>query len=149
MLSLIVSCIMTNDKPFVQVATFTDKVLREEGGVLSAIRIVDRFTVHNKPPITEVKGVFETTLLVCLKSGDVTGEYELKIRHRRPSGKQKEFGKYPIVLKGGVHGFNLVARLTFAVQEFGLHWFDVMWQDAVLTSIPLMLVDGSQEAEGE
>lgn len=147
---------MPNDKPFVQAALFAEKILRERDGVSSAIRIVDRYTVHSLPAeteteteIKEAKGVFETTLFVCLKAGDVTGEYELEIRHRTPSGKEKEFAKYPVVLKGGDHGFSLAARMVFAVREFGLHWFDVMWQDTVLTSIPLTIVDGSQEPKEE
>ena len=149
MLFLVVALHMPNDKPFVQAALFCERALREESGVLSAIRVVDRFTIRKPPSDTEeTKAAFETTLLVMLKSGDVVGESEIEIRHRFPSGKQQPFGdKYPFVLEGGVHGFNLVARTTFVVTEFGLHWFDVMWQDTVLTSVPLMLIDGSQEAE--
>lgn len=149
MLSLVVALHMSNDRPFVQAALFCERVLREEDGVLSAIRVVDRFTVRNPPSDTEeAKAAFETTLLVMLKSGDVTGESEIELLHRTPSGKQQAFGdKYPFVLEGGVHGFNLSARITFVVQDFGLHWFDVIWQDTVLTSVPLMLVDGSGQAE--
>ncbi len=74
---------MKNDigGPFLQMAVFCEKVLQERDGVLSAIRIVDRF-MHSlsgaeapeiMPPIKT-----EVSILIGLKSGSVRGKQELK-----------------------------------------------------------------------
>ena len=51
-----------------------------------------------------------------------------------------------IVLNGGEHGFNVNLHFTLAVKEFGLYWFDVMWGEDFLTSMPLKLVQGEKPA---
>lgn len=133
---------MPNTKPLVQVAAVCEKVLQEKDNVLSAIRLVDTFYLLNEPPPNlpaDIKPGAQVTALVCLKSGDITGEHQIEIKMRNPSGETKAVGKWPVILNGGEHGANLTINMVISAVEYGLWWFDVIWEGEVLTSIPLKL----------
>ena len=137
---------MDNDRPLVQAALFADRVLREEDGVLSAIRIIDRVTVNEKPEEGQ-RSAIEVRLLFAVKSGSVEGDQTFRVRHRDPSGKYGKLDKeWPVSLKGGGDGANLVITLILELKEYGTHWFDLEWQGHVLTSVPLTIVQGWEEA---
>jgi hypothetical protein len=134
---------MPNTKPLVAVATLCEQILEEKDNVLSAVRVVDTYYVDPPPdlPAGKVAGI-NLKLLLSLKSGDLMGSHEVRLVLRAPTGKSTEFHKQQIVLKGGEHGVNLKIRFAMPVKEFGLYWFDVLYGDDVLTSIPLKLVPG-------
>ena len=139
---------MPNTRPLVAAATICEKVLQEKDGVLSAIRIVDTFyavTPQSNLP-EDVKAGTQVTALISLKSGDITGSQEVQLVARKPSGEVKEVGKWPVIFKGGEHGANFTINMMISATDFGLWWFDVIWQGEVLTSIPLKLVQ-QQTAE--
>ena len=46
---------------------------------------------------------------------------------------------WPAILEGGEHGFNVRLDFALGVKTFGLMWFDVTWNDEVLTRVPLRL----------
>lgn len=141
------SVAMANTKPFVAVACFCEQVLQEADGVLSAIRIVDTYTIQPSArsiqftpegplPVIPVRG------LISLRSGDVkdTGTVEL-IMHRT-TGETVHLSPvegWPAILQGNEHGFNVRLDFLLGVKNFGLMWFDVTWNGELLTRIPLML----------
>jgi hypothetical protein len=131
----------TNTKPLVQVACICEKVLQEKDNVLSAIRIVDSFTVRELLPAgsAQFESAVDVTVLVALKSGDLVGDYEIRVQLRYPSGRTKDLPPFPMPFKGGHSGSTLTAQLRVEVKEYGLYYFDVIWQDEVLTSIPFLI----------
>jgi hypothetical protein len=148
---LVVSLLMAHPttRPFVQVASVCEKVLREPDGVFSAIRLVDILTLKTamlpKPPdlpadakAVETLQVFNLSLLIVLKSGTLTGEHRLGVAMRDPHNKTVPVGEdLPTVLKGD-DGVNLV--LSFGMPHnapAGQYWFDVLWDGELLTSVPL------------
>lgn len=133
---------MSNTEPYVALACICEKVVKE-GSVYSAINIVDTVTV-TIPPGGESTPSVEFNILVGLKSGDVKGKSELSMKVHRPSGKPvvKEPGPWPILLNGGEHGMLVHGKILLPATEFGLFWFDVIWNGRKLTSIPLKLIQG-------
>jgi len=127
---------MSNSKPLVIAATACEKVLQEKkDDVVSIIRMVDTFQMSTDVPIVHVNAI------VALKSGDVTGNYEIKLRIRTPSGDLRPIdGKWPVYLKGGEHGVTIGLTINLESPVIGLYWIDVVWQDDVLTSFPIKLV---------
>ena len=87
---------MVNAKPYVQAASVCERVLQEADGVLSAIRMVDKLTLRiqeiPKPvdapadaqPVNAMQ-VIDLSLLVALKSGDLSGEFTMSVRMRDPN----------------------------------------------------------------
>ena|SRR5438874_5838763 len=140
---------MPNTKPLVSVACMCEKILQEKDGVLSAIRLVDSFFVERPTqalPENITAGI-QLSALVSLKSGDITGEQEIQLKLRKPSGEMKDIGAWRVVFNGGEHGANFITNMMLSGTEYGLFWLDVVWQGEVLTSIPIKVVQRTQEAE--
>ncbi len=78
--------------------------------------------------------------LVSIKSGSVTGEHTIKIFAQKPDGtNRKEVFAFPVVLLGKDQGQNLILNINLGIDQDGLYWFDVMFDDELLTRIPLMV----------
>jgi hypothetical protein len=134
---------MPNKTPYVTAALICEKILEEKDNVLTAVRIVDTITAQRPPQPSGVVQVVQLSVLVMLKSGDLTGPSEISLKLRSPSGKITDIPqKYPSVLMGGVHGQNLAMGLLLELKdEFGLYWIDVYWNGEILTNIPFNLVE--------
>lgn len=88
-------------------------------------------------PITQLSG------LVCLKSGPVTGAHTLKIIGENPAGVRQELFTFPLQLMGKDHGQNIILNIALGIEQDGLYWFDVVFDDEVLTRIPLIVAQES------
>lgn len=135
-------------KPYVNAAFICETILTEKDNVHSAIRIVDQFFIHEGPKLSdEVAAGVNMNFLLTLKS-EGPSDGEIAIKMRTPSGKIKELPrKYPIKIKGGEAGSALNIRLALGLKEYGLFWFDVLWNGEVLTSVPFNLISGPKPAE--
>ena len=142
---------MSNVKPFVTLACICEKALQEKDDVLSIIRMVDVFYLRqiDGMPSGVATGI-EFTVAVSLKSGQIKGTFKVGIVVRLPSGQVNELMEpQPVLLKGDEHGTNVVVRVILEAKEYGLYWFDVLWEGEVLTSIPLRLKVKADDATQE
>lgn len=134
---------MRNDQsgPHIAAAFLCEKVLREHDGVLSFIRVVDRFTVP-APTEQAPKSTIQATLVVSFKTGSLpVGRYSITVRPQKPDGESlpvaTSMSFFDGVPEGGV---NLIAPMGLVVNEEGLYWIDVLFQDAIMTRIPLRIL---------
>ena len=89
--------------PFLASALFCERVLQEKDGVLSVIRIIDRFTHTAAGPDAPDKMPpfkIQISILIAFKSGDFKGKREVKIKPNTPSGKTLPSVSVPILLEG-------------------------------------------------
>ena len=127
-----------NQRLYVQAALFCERVLTEEGGVVSLMRVVDTGELK-LPRNFSFTPVVELEAVVMLKSEE-PGTYRVEIIGQSPSGKKIEVGEPTVVtLPGNGGGFNIRVQMKFGVREFGLSWFDVIADGEVLTRMPLTL----------
>ena len=135
----------SDPKPLVQAACVCERVIVEPDNVPSLIRVVDTYFLSPIPPNLGVPAAVELTLFICLRSGDVRGEFEVAIRFVPPDNKTSirrwavDFGE------GAENGVNL--RIAFLLQEpkLELYWFDLLWGEEVLTRIPVRFKPRSEE----
>jgi len=129
--------------PFVQMATFCEKVLQERDGVLSVIRAVERVLVTVDAPGAPAElpegTVFQTTLLLALKSGDAQGRYQVVLRAEQPDGTHLPEQTFDAMFEQGERGVNLIIGMGLPMIE-GLYWFDVLVSDVLLTRVPLRIM---------
>ena len=136
--------------PYLTAALLCERVIEEKNGTLSVIRIADRVEVEIPPggvpggyrPVVPISG------LVALKSGPAKGSFTLRIIITRPSGERLEGPAIPVELEGEDRGQNFILNFLIGVSEEGLHWFEVVFENQVLSRIPLMVVR-KQEPELE
>jgi hypothetical protein len=128
---------MPNTKPFVQAACLCENVILEPNGVASLIRIVDKFevTIPEDLPLALPPG-FPVTMFIALKSGDMKGTIKIRIQARRPDGTFGDSIEWPVALTGGSQGGQLRVNFTILNPQTGLYWFDVLFGDELLTSVP-------------
>ena len=138
--------IMEEALPYVTAALFCERVIEGKDGILSAIRIIDNAQVQllsDVPSVVEslkaISPAIQVTALICLKSGPVKGKFNLDIFGEKPSGKRAKMLTFLLDLQGEDHGQTFVVNVTIAVDEDGLHWFHIIFDDRLLTKIPLRL----------
>lgn len=139
-----------NTGPHLLAAVLCEKVLQEQDGVLSVIRIVDRLTQTASGPDAPAQMppfiAPNLTLLVALRSDQARGRYGIKIRPEAPGGFQLPSVEQAIPLQAGPTGANVIMPLVMPISEEGVYWFDVFLtgpapqEDRLLTRIPLEIV---------
>ncbi len=131
-------------RPHISAALLCERVLQEQDGVLSAIRMVDKVTVQIVEGAKgKVKPTVKLAVLVAFKSGPMKGKHILKVAPRTPSGRKMDVKgqfKFPLVFEGSEHGSTTVINLVVDVSEEGVYWFDVYLGRRVVTRIPLTVV---------
>jgi hypothetical protein len=128
--------------PFLQTAVFCEKVLQEKDGVVSAIRIIDRFTISPPGGAPELMPPMNVGMvaLIIFKSGDASGKFELKITPTSPSGKELATFTFPLTLAGGERSANIVINYTLKAEEAGLYWFDIILGNKPYTKMSMNLI---------
>jgi hypothetical protein len=138
---------MDKPRPYLTAALLCERVLEEKDGTLSVIKIADRVTYRAIGLPSDMKPLASVTCLVCLKSGPVEGDHTLRIFVERPKGGKTLVSEIPVNLLGKDHGRNFVLNLSVGIDQDGLYWFDVVFDDELLTRIPLLFVQEQAPAE--
>jgi hypothetical protein len=127
--------------PYVALAIFCENALQEADGVLSAVRIVDTFTVSDPASLPAgVRPLLPLTALVGFRSGNAKGNRKLRLVGNAPSGHKSNGFEQPVTFEDEGSGVNFKVNLTLEVQGEGLYWFDVMLDDEFMTRMPLRIV---------
>src|SRR5437899_4300072 len=125
--------------PYLQVASFCEKVLIEAGQIASIIRLVDRFMVNGPTPEMQPT-MLNFYMVISLKSGFVRGKHTIRIAPSSPTGKEMPAFNAPQLFEGENRGVMLAAMMNFQVQEEGIYWFDVYFEDQLMTRMPLQVI---------
>lgn len=138
--------------PYLTAALLCERVLQEKDGTLSAFRIIDRLefgVITNVPQVEKlnIKPAIQISALIAIKSGPMIGNFNLHIDGIKPSGTSKRLLSLPLELKGGEEGQNFIVNITQGTEEEGLHWFEVRFEETILTKIPFMLVRRKEPME--
>lgn len=111
--------------PYLIACLFCEKVLREQDGVMSFIRVTDKWLVPGSTeqmPLT----VIQTNLAVLMKSGAFRGSAQIILTPYTPSKKQMPPIVIPVVFEADDdRGVAASSPLGFPVQEPGIYWIDI------------------------
>ena len=123
--------------PYLAAAVFCEKALREADGVLSLIRIVDKWTVRGTAEVMP-QTVIQATLVVMMKSGSFRGSAQLTLTPTSPSGKIMPSIQIPVIFEGDDdRGIGAIAPMGFPAEESGIYWFDLVVEGQSFTKLPL------------
>lgn len=131
---------MNGDGPFLQAAVFCERVLQEQEGFVSAIRVIDRVFFITDEDGQPIERQHALTLLVMFKSGSARGSYTLSVEREKPSGERGPVLDLSLFFEGGERGVNLIAPTSFEPDQQGLYWFDVLFEGERVTRIPLRAI---------
>ena len=132
-------------RPYITAALLCEKVLQEKDESLTVVRIADKLQYALQIPtgdasLKDIKPIVNVQGLVSIKSGPVTGDHTIKIAVERPNGERKEIFTFPVKFLGKDHGQNIILNMGLGVDQDGFYWFDVLFDDEVLTRIPLQVM---------
>ena len=128
--------------PYLQMAVICERVLREQDGVLSVIRIIDRLThtiVGTEMPDPLPPVSYTVWFALAFKSGSARGRQTLKIEQEQPSGLRSLLLEHSLMLEGEDRGANFVAQVQAKFEHEGVYWFDVFLNDQFVTRMPFRL----------
>ena len=126
--------------PFICAALFCEKVLKESDGVMTAVRIIDRFNVSGDSDEMGTQ-TLNFTVLLSLKSGDVRGRAEISVQPVSPSGKPLPKVSFPVNFEGDSdRGVGMALPTILKADEEGVFWFDVKFGEQLLTRMPLRIL---------
>jgi hypothetical protein len=111
--------------PYLSAACLCDKVLQEKDGVLSLIRLIDRWNVAGPTPEMGTQ-LIQTFIAVTFKSGTYRGAAQLTVTPISPSNSRLPSMSWPVFFEGDdERGCGIAIPIGFPVQEHGLYWFEV------------------------
>jgi hypothetical protein len=132
--------------PHLQAAYLCEKVLIEQDGVASFIRVIDRFMRPRKGALpfgTQVMPI-QVMLVVVFKAGDLpTGTYKVKITINPPDPNAPPLMKMEndVFVEGGPdRGFAIINPVVMSLDDEGLYWIDVWFEDKKATRVPFRVV---------
>src|SRR5262245_38494272 len=111
--------------PYVQVAAFCQTALSEAQGMLSLIRLMDRYQVVGPTKDMQPTTV-NLTLVIVLKSGNMQGSATMTVRPIKPDGSQMPPLNATVLFEGLERGVGLVSQIGLVVNDAGLYWFEVL-----------------------
>lgn len=130
--------------PYLSAAFLCEKVLTEQDGVKSAIRIIDRVThtVGSPSPPEQMEPFdYELAMLIRFKSGWARGPHSLQVNLIKPSGESPPPVERELNFEGEEdRGVDLVANLVMRFEVPGIYWFEVYLNNVRLTRIPLRII---------
>lgn len=151
---------MPDTGPHIAIAAVCERVLIEQDGVMSIIRVVDRLTQtatgveppEQMPPFLVKES--DLRMVIALKSDKARGRCTIKVVLEDPSGQRVPVGQSDVTLQPGIGGTNLNIGMNLAIQHEGVHWFDVLLggpreqKDQLMTRVPLDVVYARQHVPG-
>lgn len=130
--------------PFLEAACFCEKVLIEQDGVKSAIRIIDRINrtvVGPNPPPSMEPFDYQLSMLLKFKSGSARGPMELRLGLEKPSGESPAPQTQTVFFEGDDdRGVDIVANFAVQFDMPGLYWFEVALDNIRVTRLPLRVI---------
>ena len=134
---------MPNPGPHVVAAAICEKVLQEQDGVLSLIRIIDRVMIQVRgdqvPGELPEGGGMNVTLAVLLRSGDARGRHPISVSVETPDGRELPPQPMDVLFEQPDAGANLILNMSLPAIE-GLYWLIVTVDDRELTRTPLRVI---------
>ena len=130
--------------PYVAVAVLCENVLEEKDGVLSLLRVVDRWIITAQGPDApdQLKPQqIEFRLVLGLKAGRAKGRHSLVIKLEQPSGEFLPTREVSVLFEAEDRGVNFMAQVFMLAAQEGVYWFHVFLDgDQFLTKVPFRVV---------
>ncbi len=129
--------------PYLIAALLCEKILQEQDGTLSIIRMIDRFTLTapaSSSPETFPPMTLNCNLLLSFKSGNAKGKSTVKLKIEAPSGIKLPEQLLPVLFEGDDRGVNLNLGLNLIIDQEGVYWFEILLEEEFLTRVPLRVL---------
>ena len=134
--------------PFVSMAVFCERLDRQPDGTVDVLGVVDGVLLSPEgdqggdafdgasAPVVRLLG------LVSIRAGEARGRHTLSLRAHFPDGELGATLARPIELTDQAPGATIGFPFELEARDTGTYWFDVAYDDTLLTRIPLVVERG-------
>ena len=126
--------------PYLQAALICERVLQEQDGVITAVRVIDRVFFFTDPDGQPLNPQHPVTFLITFKSGAARGSYTISVEREKPSAERSAVLQAPVFFEGEDRGVNVIVSAAFEPDQPGLYWFDVLFEGERVTRVPLRAI---------
>jgi hypothetical protein len=121
-------------------AVFCQRLDRQPDGTVDVVGVVDGVSVSS-PETAGPEGPAMIRLLglVSIRAGAVRGRHTLSLKAQFPGGGQGPALNRAVELTDLAPGATLSFPLELEARDAGVYWFDVFFDNAPLTRIPLIV----------
>jgi hypothetical protein len=134
--------------PYLVAAFLCEKILVEQDGVKSAIRIIDRIqrrAVGPNPPEEMEPFNYNISMFVRFKSGSARGSGQLQIQPIKPSGEALTALAVSVFFEGEEdRGFDFAGPISITLDQTGIWWFKITLDNSLVTMIPFRVIYSPQ-----
>jgi hypothetical protein len=126
--------------PYVAGAFFCDQVIEGKDGVMTPVRIIDVVNIQvegDDVPAEMPTGHIASTLFLLLRAGEARGSYDISLTREDPSGRRESGPSFSVLFNPGGSGVQVTVPVNMEISEPGLYWFDVVFNGALITRVPL------------
>lgn len=132
------------DGPHLAAALLCERVIEEKDGVKSLMRLVDRIVARaGGPNVPDAMPPLTTnlTLFLSMKAGKKEGRHQIRIKLIHPAGRE-----LPDMIQGinfessEARGIDVRLILNLILDQDGLYWFEVYFDELFMTRVPLRVL---------
>jgi hypothetical protein len=129
--------------PYLDAAFICEQLLREKDGTYSAIRMVNKITLHAMPIDKGQIVQLPLSLVISFKAGDCRDAKMFSLYVTNPSGLRSHMPllehRHPATFSGGDTGVIASCPLFVEYDEQGTYWIDVVMDGRRHSRVPLTL----------
>jgi hypothetical protein len=126
--------------PYLDAAVICEQIILDKDGTYSAIRLVNRLTIHDTSPERGTIVALPLMLLIGFKAGGFIGERMFSLYLVTPSGQRQEFLKdCPLKFQGGDTGVVAPIQMHLSYEGDGTYWIDVISGHKRHSRVPLTI----------
>jgi len=132
------------DGPYLTAALLCERILEEKDGVKSLVRVVNRIISKAQgPQVPEKMPLIQAmlSLYLSMRTGNKSGKHEIRIGFSRPDKTATSLLVQGVNLEPPEsHGIDLAINLNLSLDQEGVYWFDVCFDECLMTKIPLSVI---------
>lgn len=140
--------------PYLKAALICESVIEEKDGVLSLIRVVDRFILSAQAqggqlPAEMPAIPLKMNVVLMMTSGSARGSHNVTLDLEDPSGLSvQRLSTVSVLFEGEDRGCNVITQMQLVLKLEGLYWILVRMDDEFFTRIPVRIVFARQSTGG-
>ena len=133
------------DGPHVAMAVFCQRLDRQPDGTVDIIGVVDGVQVSPGQPSgpgADPPAMIRLMGLISVRAGRARGRHTLGLRAHFPGGDLGATLTRAVEFTDRAPGATITFPIELEAQEQGTYWFDVFYDDRLLTRVPLIVEGG-------
>lgn len=130
----------STEGPYLLMAVLCQTAQQDQYGSFSVLNVLEQLVAGTNDPNAPVKMPtfrFQGHLAIQFAAGNSTGTHKLSVVPMQPSGERLDAVTQRIQFKGPDHRATFISNVSMDISEEGLYWFDVSFDDIIVTRIPL------------